>query len=805
MRKVQVTSACSNCKKAHLACDDERPCKRCSRSGKPDSCVDVEHKKRGRPRLSKYDIVADAPPQPTLPPPPPLPPTGVLTPDSPPLQPSELVPHPSTTTTSSSSSLLHLQQKPHAATRQLETPPSTTASSSSTTGPPTSQSQSLSLVQSLSLAMQQETSSSSSSSVRDVAFQLPESVENARLATTSALLRDAMSSSLPTQYEYNHPRGPQPPYAHHHHHHQPTQQYQNYHTPHAAQASSDFYSRSHQQQQQQQQQQSADEQHHKYLYPSSQGQGQPAPPHRPMTMMMTAAAAADYPGQRQIAAGPTLTNGDPSSGAKPGGQYAFPSSSYPQVTMFNPSPVQPPPMTQQQPSSTVYQQQQQQQQQTALHQHQQQQQASLQQQQQQQHQHASPHVQRHSHPSEQSQHTGPYHITAHPPSRKDLHGAANEDALSKYPLEVGVQDLDLRRASVEFNKLFGSIPLVQNGGKTTLYHLAHDLDREKLFAIHRTLASTVSDMALQPFGSPDWSKQLILTSQAIHFRVQNGVYELFDLSFFPCQDLPSLANQLRTQSAGTVSVLCVLAKFQHSLYSYDWSTYIQSTSTTNNNEPPSAKVKATKHVDHHHHQQAIANANALSSSSSLSSFSDMDRRMLGSFSSQPSSGGSSSATPNAPSYPSSNHNAFANTHAHAHAHAHAFPTEMAVAAAGGKQTGPVDNVDEARRTMHSHNHNHNHNHSHSHSGSSSWSSAEPVSSSEPLSNNHHHSHHHNATNTTFGGEFTSSSSHPSLEHSASTSSSPYASVVPPEKQPEQPSQPQPPLQFQPQLPPTRLA
>ncbi|KAI5812941.1 hypothetical protein BZA77DRAFT_131925 [Pyronema omphalodes] len=49
--KSHVASACVNCKKAHLACDTRRPCPRCVGLGKQDTCVDVQHKKRGRPRL----------------------------------------------------------------------------------------------------------------------------------------------------------------------------------------------------------------------------------------------------------------------------------------------------------------------------------------------------------------------------------------------------------------------------------------------------------------------------------------------------------------------------------------------------------------------------------------------------------------------------------------------------------------------------------------------------------------------------------------------------------------------------------
>ncbi|KAK4574584.1 hypothetical protein LTR86_001425 [Recurvomyces mirabilis] len=49
--KTHVASACVNCKRAHLSCDVQRPCTRCVASGKQESCIDVQHKKRGRPRL----------------------------------------------------------------------------------------------------------------------------------------------------------------------------------------------------------------------------------------------------------------------------------------------------------------------------------------------------------------------------------------------------------------------------------------------------------------------------------------------------------------------------------------------------------------------------------------------------------------------------------------------------------------------------------------------------------------------------------------------------------------------------------
>ncbi|OJD38699.1 c6 zinc finger domain containing protein [Diplodia corticola] len=58
--KAHVASACVNCKKAHLSCDVQRPCTRCVTSGKETSCYDVQHKKRGRPRLR--DVQESRPP-----------------------------------------------------------------------------------------------------------------------------------------------------------------------------------------------------------------------------------------------------------------------------------------------------------------------------------------------------------------------------------------------------------------------------------------------------------------------------------------------------------------------------------------------------------------------------------------------------------------------------------------------------------------------------------------------------------------------------------------------------------------------
>ncbi|KAL7822986.1 hypothetical protein V8C26DRAFT_195205 [Trichoderma gracile] len=71
--KGHVASACVPCKKAHLRCDAQRPCSRCLGNGKEESCIDVQHKKRGRPRLrderdarfdpTRYSHHQDAPPR----------------------------------------------------------------------------------------------------------------------------------------------------------------------------------------------------------------------------------------------------------------------------------------------------------------------------------------------------------------------------------------------------------------------------------------------------------------------------------------------------------------------------------------------------------------------------------------------------------------------------------------------------------------------------------------------------------------------------------------------------------------------
>ncbi|MBW0518919.1 hypothetical protein O181_058634, partial [Austropuccinia psidii MF-1] len=52
-----VSVACTNCRSAHLACSDGRPCRRCLQTGRAGTCMDVEPKKRGRPRTAHLTVV----------------------------------------------------------------------------------------------------------------------------------------------------------------------------------------------------------------------------------------------------------------------------------------------------------------------------------------------------------------------------------------------------------------------------------------------------------------------------------------------------------------------------------------------------------------------------------------------------------------------------------------------------------------------------------------------------------------------------------------------------------------------------
>ncbi|KAK8207329.1 hypothetical protein IWZ01DRAFT_575343 [Phyllosticta capitalensis] len=47
----RIQNGCVNCKRHNLACDVQRPCMSCVVSGKEATCFDVQHKKRGRPKL----------------------------------------------------------------------------------------------------------------------------------------------------------------------------------------------------------------------------------------------------------------------------------------------------------------------------------------------------------------------------------------------------------------------------------------------------------------------------------------------------------------------------------------------------------------------------------------------------------------------------------------------------------------------------------------------------------------------------------------------------------------------------------
>ena len=47
---LRVKTACVNCKLAKTRCDNKRPCRRCVRTGRADTCIDSVHKTRGRKR-----------------------------------------------------------------------------------------------------------------------------------------------------------------------------------------------------------------------------------------------------------------------------------------------------------------------------------------------------------------------------------------------------------------------------------------------------------------------------------------------------------------------------------------------------------------------------------------------------------------------------------------------------------------------------------------------------------------------------------------------------------------------------------
>ena len=63
-RRKKASRACYHCQKAHLTCDDSRPCQRCIRKGLADQCVDG-FRKKAKYLLEEDEILTNvAPPVP---------------------------------------------------------------------------------------------------------------------------------------------------------------------------------------------------------------------------------------------------------------------------------------------------------------------------------------------------------------------------------------------------------------------------------------------------------------------------------------------------------------------------------------------------------------------------------------------------------------------------------------------------------------------------------------------------------------------------------------------------------------------
>jgi len=58
-RPVFVSRACTNCRKAHTKCDEQKPCSRCVRLGLSDTCHMAELQKRGRKRKTEQQQDSD--------------------------------------------------------------------------------------------------------------------------------------------------------------------------------------------------------------------------------------------------------------------------------------------------------------------------------------------------------------------------------------------------------------------------------------------------------------------------------------------------------------------------------------------------------------------------------------------------------------------------------------------------------------------------------------------------------------------------------------------------------------------------
>jgi hypothetical protein len=56
-KRKQVKRACFSCRKAHARCDEERPCRRCIRTGCESTCVDVPRKKRVLKKPAKMETI----------------------------------------------------------------------------------------------------------------------------------------------------------------------------------------------------------------------------------------------------------------------------------------------------------------------------------------------------------------------------------------------------------------------------------------------------------------------------------------------------------------------------------------------------------------------------------------------------------------------------------------------------------------------------------------------------------------------------------------------------------------------------
>ncbi|KAI0281019.1 hypothetical protein BGY98DRAFT_1106620 [Russula aff. rugulosa BPL654] len=57
-RKKKAARACIHCQRAHLTCDDSRPCQRCTKRGMAGSCVEG-HRKRAKYLLGETELVMD--------------------------------------------------------------------------------------------------------------------------------------------------------------------------------------------------------------------------------------------------------------------------------------------------------------------------------------------------------------------------------------------------------------------------------------------------------------------------------------------------------------------------------------------------------------------------------------------------------------------------------------------------------------------------------------------------------------------------------------------------------------------------